>query len=92
MDNSERLQSSFSEEDRYRLLIESVTDHAIYMLDTDGLVATWNPGARRIKGYETEEIVGRHVSCFYPPGDRGAEKAARALETARRDGRFEDEG
>ena len=81
-----------SVDQRFQLLVNSVTDYAIYMLDADGYVATWNPGARRFKGYEAEEIIGHHFSRFFPDEDRKAGKPDRALETARREGRFESEG
>ena len=74
------------------MLVESVKDYAIFMLDPAGLVVTWNIGAERIKGYSAEEILGRHFSCFYPPKDVQAGVPARALETAAAQGRSEDEG
>ena len=76
----------------YRLLVQGVTDYAIYMLRPDGTVANWNAGARRAKGYAAEEIVGRHFSCFYTPEDRAAGLPARGLARARAAGRFEAEG
>jgi PAS domain S-box-containing protein len=76
----------------FQLLVNSVTDYAIYMLDADGYVATWNPGARRFKGYEAEEIIGRHFSTFFTPEDREAGVPARALRAAAEAGRFEAEG
>ncbi len=76
--------------DLFRLLVWSVRDYAIFLLDTRGHVATWNLGAERIKGYTADEIIGRHFSTFYPPEDAG--KCPQELETALRDGRFEDEG
>jgi PAS domain S-box-containing protein len=79
-------------EERYRLLLQSVTDYAIFMLDRDGVVANWNAGARRIKGYEAGEIVGRHFSRFYTEEDRDAGLPARALATAAERGKFEAEG
>jgi PAS domain S-box-containing protein len=78
--------------ERFQLLVNSVTDYAIYMLDSDGYVATWNPGARRFKGYEAEEIIGRHFSTFFTPEDRAAGVPAHALERAAAEGRFEAEG
>jgi len=78
--------------DRYRLLIEAVTDYAIYMLDPDGNVVSWNPGARRFKGYEDHEIIGEHFSRFYTPEDKATELPARALRIAQDEGRFENEG
>ena len=79
-------------EDRFRLLVESVKDYAIFILDTGGHVATWNLGAERIKGYKAEEIIGQHFSVFYPPEDVAAGKTQRELEIATREGRFEEEG
>ena len=74
------------------LLIEAVTDYAIYMLDADGIVTSWNPGARRFKGYEAAEIIGTHFSKFYTEEDRRSGLPARALEIAAREGKFESEG
>lgn len=79
-------------DDRYRLLIEAVTDYAIYMLDPTGNVVSWNPGARRFKGYEDHEIIGKHFSRFYTPEDQASQLPAKALEIARKEGRFENEG
>jgi PAS domain S-box-containing protein len=84
--------SLFESERAFRLLVEGVIDYAIYMLDPQGIVSSWNAGARRIKGYEASEILGQHFSVFYPPEDRVLGLPARALETARRTGRFESEG
>ena len=92
MEIRDPLVASLSEEGRYRLLIEAVTDYAIYMLDPDGIVTSWNPGARRFKGYEASEIIGHHFSCFYSEEDRTAGLPARVLETAKRTGKFEGEG
>src|SRR5687768_682103 len=78
--------------ERFQLLVNAVTDYAIYMLDADGYVATWNPGARRFKGYEPDEIIGRHFSAFFTEEDKAAGIPARALEAAAREGRFEAEG
>jgi PAS domain S-box-containing protein len=77
-------------EERLRLLVQSVQDYAIFMLDPNGYVTTWNEGAERIKGYTAEEIIGKHFSIFLPGEDSA--KAMRELETARTVGRFEDEG
>ncbi|HEY0630136.1 MAG TPA: PAS domain S-box protein [Sphingomicrobium sp.] len=82
----------FSEEQKFRLLVGAVTDYAIYMLDPDGRVATWNPGAERFKGYKAEEIIGQHFSRFFTPEDVAADLPGRALRLAARDGRFEAEG
>jgi PAS domain S-box-containing protein len=79
-------------EERFRLMVESVQDYAILMLDAQGNVATWNAGAQRFKGYRAEEIMGRHFSTFYPPEDVAAGKPERELEIAAAEGRLEDEG
>jgi PAS domain S-box-containing protein len=76
----------------YRLLVLSVKDYAIFALDATGHVITWNEGARRLKGYEASEIIGRHFSTFYPPEDIAWDKPAYELDVARETGRFEDEG
>ncbi|MEU4804450.1 PAS domain-containing sensor histidine kinase [Actinosynnema sp. NPDC023587] len=76
----------------FQLLVEGVVDYAIFMLDPDGHVVSWNSGAERIKGYRAEEILGRHFSTFYPQEDVIAEKPRRELESAVADGRLEDEG
>ncbi len=76
----------------FRLLVESVKDYAIFMLDPSGRVASWNAGAAGIKGYAAGEIIGRHFSVFYPPDDVAAGKCEYELEVAERVGRFEDEG
>jgi PAS domain S-box-containing protein len=79
-------------ERQFRLLVEGVTDYALYMLDPNGIVTSWNAGAARIKGYATEEIIGQHFSRFYTERDRAAGVPTRALYAAVRDGRFEAEG
>jgi PAS domain S-box-containing protein len=76
----------------FRLLVETVKDYAIFLLDPQGFVASWNEGARRIKGYASEEIVGRHFSEFYPPQDVAAGKCDFELDVALREGRIEDIG
>src|SRR3954447_6297737 len=78
--------------DQLRLLIESQPDYAIFLLDTDGHVLTWNDGARRLKGYSADDIIGRHFSLFYPPEDVADGLPFRILEAARAEGRFEAEG
>ena len=77
--------------DRYRLLIDSITDYAIYMLDVNGRVSSWSPGAQRFKGYTAEEILGRHFSLFYTEADRAGGLPDEALRMAREEGRFERE-
>jgi len=81
-----------SENDRYRLLVDAITDYAIYMLDPDGIVTNWNAGAQRFKGYTADEIIGQHFSRFYSPEDRSDGLPARALAIARTEGKFEQEG
>ncbi|PKA68995.1 hypothetical protein ATI02_1807 [Pseudomonas baetica] len=80
------------EEMRFRLLIDAVVDYAIYMIDPDGIITSWNSGAKRFKGYEEAEILGEHFSRFYTAEDRAAGLPQRALDTAIREGRFEGEG
>jgi PAS domain S-box-containing protein len=77
---------------RFRILVDGVTDYAIYMLDLEGRITNWNAGAERIKGYTTSEILGRHLSTFYTEADRDAGLPDRILETARRLGKVEAEG
>jgi PAS domain S-box-containing protein len=78
-------------QERFRLLLDGVKDYAIYMLDPEGRVISWNAGAARIKGYETEEILGKHFSCFYLPEDREAGKPSRELQESLSKGRFEEQ-
>lgn len=84
--------SLFESERSFRLLVEGVSDYAIFMLDPTGTVTSWNTGAERIKGYKASEIIGQHFSRFYSPEDRAAGMPDRSLETARRNGKFEAEG
>jgi len=76
----------------FRALVETARDYAIFMLDPNGRVATWNEGAQRIKGYRANEIIGHHFSQFYIPEEVQAGKCEQELEVALREGRFEDEG
>src|SRR6267154_4733687 len=92
MDQNDRLGALLSEDGRYRLLIEAVTDCAIFMLDPTGVVTSWNPGAERFKGYTASEIIGQHFSRFYSEEDRKRGIPGLALETAMRAGKFESEG
>lgn len=82
----------FDTEERFKLMIESVTDYAIFMLDPQGYVASWNAGAERIKGYRASEIIGHHFSEFYITEDKQSGKPKKELEVAISQGRFEDEG
>jgi PAS domain S-box-containing protein len=79
-------------EERFRLLVDAVQDYAIFMLDVQGHVSSWNTGAERIKGYRASEIIGKHFSIFYPEEDIRAGKPQRELEIAAKEGRLEDEG
>jgi PAS domain S-box-containing protein len=79
-------------EERFRLLAEGVKDHAIYMLDRDGRVASWNAGAERLEGYKAQEIIGRHFSAFYPKEAIAKKWPEQQLALAREQGRFEEEG
>ena len=94
-DLSERHEAEASlkrSEQQFTLLVQSVTDYAIYMLDPKGFVSSWNTGANRIKGYEPEEIIGEHFSRFYTEADRANDVPRKALEAAEREGRFSKEG
>lgn len=79
-------------EERFRLLMDGVQDYAIIMLDCEGRVVSWNEGARRIAGYQADEILGHHFSRFYVPEDRESGKPEQGLQAAAAEGRFEDEG
>lgn len=76
----------------YKILVDTVKDYAIFMLDPTGHIATWNAGAGVLKGYKAEEIIGKHFSILYSPADRDSGKPARALDVCLREGRIEDEG
>lgn len=80
------------EEEKFRLMVESVRDYAIFMLDINGNVVSWNEGAKKFKGYKSSEIIGQHFSKFYLPEDIKAKKPKMELEVAEAVGRFEDEG
>ncbi|MBA2580644.1 MAG: EAL domain-containing protein [Thermoleophilaceae bacterium] len=79
-------------EERFRLLVEGVSDYAIFMLDPDGRIVSWNAGAERINGYAAEEVIGKHFSLFYPPEDLARDKPACELRHAKAEGRYEEEG
>jgi PAS domain S-box-containing protein len=82
----------YDSERRFRLLASSITDYAIYMLDANGIVTSWNRGAQRIKGYTAEEVIGQHFSRFYTEEDRNGAKPFEALRQAAETGRYEEEG
>ena len=85
-------QLSITTNELYRMLVETVEDYAIFALDPNGYVVSWNPGAQRFKGYTASEIIGQHFSVFYPPEDLAARKPYIELEVAQAEGRLEDEG
>src|SRR5439155_1452611 len=76
-------------EEQFRLLVEAVEDYAIFMLDEQGRVVSWNRGSERIKGYRPQEIIGQHFSRFFPPEDLAAGKPESLLEVAKAEGRVE---
>ena len=78
--------------ERYRILVEAITDYAIYLLDPNGNVASWNSGAQRIMGYQPSEIIGKNFSIFYTPEVQAAGLPQNALATAAKEGKFETEG
>jgi PAS domain S-box-containing protein len=90
--NNDRYEASQTGDGRYRLLVESITDYAIYMLSPTGIVTSWNAGAQRFKGYQPHEIIGRHFSSFYTEEDRNGGLPERALRIAAAEGKFESEG
>ncbi|KMO43551.1 histidine kinase [Methylobacterium tarhaniae] len=92
MPDKNALEAAIDREERYRLLVDSIVDYAIYMLDAQGHVASWNRGAERFKGYTSREIIGQHFSRFYTDEDRATGLPARALHIAATEGRFEQEG
>src|SRR3954462_5648539 len=77
---------------RYRVLVEAITDYAVYMLDPGGIVSSWNAGAQRFEGYTREEIIGQHFARFYTKEDLANNLPARALEISAHEGKFEGEG
>jgi PAS domain S-box-containing protein len=92
MHRSDPYEASATADGRYRLLVESIDDYAIYMIDPHGNVANWNAGAQRFKGYSPEEIIGKNFSQFYTEADRTAGVPQRNLAIAAKHGRFEEEG
>ena len=79
-------------ERRFELMVEAITDYAIYLLEPNGFISSWNSGAERIKGYTADEVIGKHFSMFYPPEEAAAGVPDRALAVARTHGRHESEG
>jgi PAS domain S-box-containing protein len=92
MPTGQRMSALTTPEEHFRLLVESVIDYGIFMLDPQGNVASWNAGAERIKGWTADEIIGRHFSTFYPREARESGWPQHELAVATREGRFEDEG
>ncbi len=91
-EKKERRANRRRNEDRIQVLLEAAQDYAIFMLDREGRVTSWNIGAQRIKGYSASEIIGKHFSCFYTEEERLSGKPQMELEIAAREGRFEDDG
>jgi PAS domain S-box-containing protein len=91
-DNRKIASDLFASERDLRMLVGNITDYAIYMLDLEGRITSWNAGGERIKGYSEQEILGQHFSRFYTPADRSIDKPRRALQIARESGRYEEEG
>ena len=94
-DESERhktLEELRSSEERFRLLVGGLKEHALYMLDPQGIIVSWNEGAERIKQYTAKEIIGRHFSIFFLPDERAARKPQRELDIAEKMGSYEEEG
>ena len=89
---AELLRREISAVERYRVLVEAITDYAVYLLDPTGNVASWNPGAQRFKGYTSTEIIGQNFSIFYTPEDRAVGVPEKALSIAAAEGKFETEG
>ena len=92
MNNRIAAKKKLTEEQRFQYLISGISDYAIYMLDPDGHVSSWNAGAQRFKGYLAPEILGEHFSRFYTPEDRATNLPERALSTALVEGKYEAEG
>jgi PAS domain S-box-containing protein len=90
--DKQRTRDLLESERNFRLLVEGVADYALYMLDPSGVITSWNIGGQRIKGYSPEEILGQHFSRFYTETDRANGKPKRALQIARDQGRYEEEG
>jgi PAS domain S-box-containing protein len=91
-ESTDRTEALKRSEERFRLLVEEVKDYAIFMLDTEGRIVSWNEGAERIKGYKAQEIIGQHFSNFYTKEDQENGRPQRGLKIATMEGRFEDEG
>lgn len=92
MERADRYHASLTDDGHYRMLVEAISDYAIYMLNPHGVIMSWNPGARRFKGYEAAEIIGDHFSRFYTEEDRRAGLPEKALSLAAKEGRYETEG
>ncbi len=92
IENARLYREARASEERFRKLVESVRDYAIFMLDPDGRVVSWNAGAQEIKGYREDEVLGKHYACFFTEAEREAREPERQLELAAREGRLETQG
>ena len=90
-EQKEAIEMARRQDQQLRSIVDSVRDYAIYLLDSDGYIMTWNPGAERIKGYTAEEIVGKHFSLFFTEEDRGRDRPEELLRLAIQKGRVEEE-
>src|ERR1700733_1318369 len=90
--NTPVLSLDFYRDKEFRILVSSIKEYAIFMIDPEGLIKTWNEGAKNIKGYEADEIIGKHISVFYTKDDIKKGAVAQNLEMAKAQGSFEDEG
>ncbi|MBV9361019.1 MAG: PAS domain S-box protein, partial [Betaproteobacteria bacterium] len=91
-DSNRKAREILGLDDPLKLLVESVQDYAIFLLDREGNIISWNPGAERIKGYKPSEILGRHFSVFYPQEALDRKWPQHELKVASKEGRFEEEG
>src|SRR4051812_1333407 len=92
MDPPQHAPAGSATPEQLALLLDSVADYAIFLLDSTGHIRSWNLGARRIKGYEADEIIGEHFSRFYTPEDIARDHPANELAIAQEQGRYEEEG
>src|SRR3954453_5424585 len=92
MSSTDKINVRYLEGNQFELLVQALSDYAIYMIDPDGFISTWNSGARRIKGYEASEIIGQHFSRFFSEEDQRQGLPQKIMSIARDAGRYEAEG